>query len=389
MVSRAVAPDSFDAGVSAEPDDVAGAIARWLLGSAIQLPRGEHRGAVAGWLDADGRPSFAYGEITGYFLSWLAFASAAHRSPRSVGTDTDLSQRAASAARWLARGECEAHLRVARIPIAVSRDEDWRDHVGFTFDLAMIWRGVEHAQAWLGLRLAGLERALRAQLEARCERDGLRACWSLDPASPPPERWSTRPGPYQLKIAAVLLLSPRSTEPMRRSACATLARWRAAGSPAPDALLHPYLYFLEGWTALALAGYPGFAPAAAGRLFGEVMNHQARDGSLPGRLGSCCGERGRPERERADVLAQALRLGATMIAAGWLDLRDWEARLDRLERRLRSCIASDGAVLFHPRGESPVNRNSWCSMFASQAVAFHERVRAGQPLPREWLALLV
>ncbi|MGH7111739.1 MAG: hypothetical protein ACREFK_15080, partial [Stellaceae bacterium] len=47
-------------------------IEEWLLSPAIQVQSGPHTGAIAGWLESDGRPSFAYGEITGYWLSWIS-----------------------------------------------------------------------------------------------------------------------------------------------------------------------------------------------------------------------------------------------------------------------------------------------------------------------------
>jgi hypothetical protein len=51
-------------------------ISQWLRTSDIVFRAGPHKGAVAGWLSEDGDPSFAYPEITGYYLSWLA--SSAH-----------------------------------------------------------------------------------------------------------------------------------------------------------------------------------------------------------------------------------------------------------------------------------------------------------------------
>ena len=48
-------------------------IATWLLSSGIQFQTGPESGAVAGWLEANGKPSFAYPEITGYYLTCLGF----------------------------------------------------------------------------------------------------------------------------------------------------------------------------------------------------------------------------------------------------------------------------------------------------------------------------
>ena len=44
----------------------------WLLEGPAQLRTGEHAGGVAGSFDAQGRAGYVYGEITGYYLHWLA-----------------------------------------------------------------------------------------------------------------------------------------------------------------------------------------------------------------------------------------------------------------------------------------------------------------------------
>src|SRR5487761_82549 len=57
------------------PDEIsakAKQIEEWLLSPAIQVASGPHAGAIAGWVEADGSPSFAYGEITGYWLTWIS-----------------------------------------------------------------------------------------------------------------------------------------------------------------------------------------------------------------------------------------------------------------------------------------------------------------------------
>src|SRR6266446_5666404 len=51
------------------------AIADWLLHSNVRIRSGRHAGAIAGWLNEHGEPEFAYPEITGYYLSWLAFVA--------------------------------------------------------------------------------------------------------------------------------------------------------------------------------------------------------------------------------------------------------------------------------------------------------------------------
>ena len=66
----------------------------WLLHAPIQPEDGEHRGAVAGWLDEDHRPAFLYGEVTGYYLTCGGFMA------RDAGSEL-LRQRLDAAESWL------------------------------------------------------------------------------------------------------------------------------------------------------------------------------------------------------------------------------------------------------------------------------------------------
>src|SRR5437773_12279504 len=53
------------------------AVRTWLLNSNARIRSGRHKGGIAGWLNEIGDPEFVYPEITGYYLSWLAFVSEA------------------------------------------------------------------------------------------------------------------------------------------------------------------------------------------------------------------------------------------------------------------------------------------------------------------------
>jgi len=69
------------------------ALTSWLLGDRAQVASGTHAGAVTGWVDREGRASYVYPEITGYYLQWLAWHAACH----GVNDET---RRRAAAARW-------------------------------------------------------------------------------------------------------------------------------------------------------------------------------------------------------------------------------------------------------------------------------------------------
>ncbi|MBN8482336.1 MAG: hypothetical protein J0L88_12175, partial [Xanthomonadales bacterium] len=60
--------------MNARVADTAAKLRRFLTGPGIQVAEGRHAGAVIGALDDAGRARYAYPEITGYYLHWLAEA---------------------------------------------------------------------------------------------------------------------------------------------------------------------------------------------------------------------------------------------------------------------------------------------------------------------------
>jgi len=67
----------------------------WLLSDEVQLTDGDLRGAVLGWFDGRPESFFAYGESTGYFLSYLSYRHALLAGGR------ELEDHAAEAGTWL------------------------------------------------------------------------------------------------------------------------------------------------------------------------------------------------------------------------------------------------------------------------------------------------
>ncbi|HEY6824869.1 MAG TPA: hypothetical protein VI195_10545, partial [Steroidobacteraceae bacterium] len=74
---------------------IASRVARWLLHGPAQVASGPHAGGVAGTLDADLTPRYAYPEDTGYYLQWLCWYATI------TGSATELVPRAVAAHRWL------------------------------------------------------------------------------------------------------------------------------------------------------------------------------------------------------------------------------------------------------------------------------------------------
>jgi hypothetical protein len=336
---------------AAEISDAAGRIEEWLLTAPIQSTAAPYAGGVAGWLEADGATSFTYGEITGYWLTWL---SGLRRDP------ADIALRAAAAVGFLEAtwsGAEPPPTRLYQHPAA----PDWRNRAVFCFDMAMIVRGLAHAAPAVGAeRCAAVAKRVLPWLTRCISEDGtLLTHVALTGGGPLPWRWSTMPGPFQMKAAAALLQAPAAwlPPPLAEAACRTIARWQ--GRAAEHADLHPRLYALEGGVLAggsAAADLAGIVIPADGRITENAADPTAL--------------------VRADVLAQAIRILVLVegeAAAGA------QARAALLADALLCHVNTEGAVLFR-RGTGP--RNVWCAMFAAQALSWLAAGTRGEAIDR-------
>lgn len=335
----------------------------WLLHSGIQLEGGPQRGGIAGWLDRDGLPEFVYLEITGYYLTTMAWlASGAAYSAQNIDT---ASRRARLAAGWIASAFDKESAPPTRVYLS-GPPVDWRNNAVFSFDLAMAARGVASASQLVGW--------------PECERTLQAVCGRLDrissgfdimeshefvvpDATTMPDRWSTRPGPHHLKAAAAMLPLPKRVvgDAMTVTARRTCDHWAKsfADEAWPCEELHAALYAMEGM--LLRAGELGDL-AAVERAFVRLMELQEPDGSLPPTIAG--------GTVRSDVLAQALRMGLLLRARGCLSERRWSDKLDLLADALLKFVRPDGGVLFAL--DQPMV-NTWCAMFAHQALYLRGR----------------
>jgi hypothetical protein len=342
----------------------------WLLHSGVQLECGPQRGGVAGWLDRDGKPDFVYLEITGYYLTAMAWLSGAASSPEHVAT----AERCARlAVRWIA-----THVEGEAVPptrlYLSGHPADWRNDAVFSFDLAMAARGVaatrqlagrrEHRRALIGL-CSRLNR-ISSGADVMASHELL-----AGDVTTMPDRWSTRPGAHHLKAAAAILRLPKRVagDAMLDMAQRTCGHWADSllADEWPCQELHALLYALEGM--LIQRGARDDLAAVAG-VFARLMELQKADGSLPEAIGG--------GTVRSDVLAQVLRVGLLLRDRGYLTTSDWTDRLDRLTGALLGFVRPDGGVLFSL--DQSIS-NTWCAMFAHQALYLRacEASRSKQP----------
>ncbi|MFD7976469.1 hypothetical protein [Streptomyces sp. NPDC059071] len=345
------------AGLSGETAEAARRIERWLLSGGAQIEEGAQRGAVAGRLDPEGRPEFVYLEITGYYLTSMAWlASGAASSPDRAAEARAHGRQALD---WISRSLAERGVPPTRLYVS-GAPSDWRNAGVFTFDLAMAARGaatfgqVTGYEAWKE-PAAGLCTAIDGMTSGSAV---LRSHDAVARA-PLPDRWSTRPGPHHLKAAAALLRIPDGVlgAPLARVCRRTCGHWETVlGETWPCREVHPLLYGIEG----LLIGAPSAndeALEAVERLYARLMRLQAADGTLTETTGGGL--------VRSDVLAQALRIGRVLRGRGRLQGDGWAGRLGDLTRALLGFVQADGGVRFS-RDQEAVN--TWCAMFAHQAL---------------------
>lgn len=326
----------------------AGALRHWLLDGPAQLRAGEHAGGVIGSLDAAGQAVYVYGEITGYYLHWLAGLEDA---------TTVRAERARAAVDWCER-QFAAGVPATRVYV-VTAVEDWRNAAVFLFDLAMLAGGIARAvSAGLIPVPHTLLQRLSTELARLVVNGELTPLRRLYPSTTLPDRWSTRFDRFELKAATrVLMLQEITPLPATlQAACLRCVAQRAPeAAQAPVEWLHPTLYFIEGVLACHRTYWPG-----AAELLQRLLAFDNGRGELPEA----------PETSavwRSDIIAQALRAGLLLRRHG-IAGAPTPAQLDRLAAALAARVSPDGALAFRPDPPLP---NVWCAMFAEQALRWH------------------
>jgi hypothetical protein len=339
----------------------------WLARAPIVVAEGPERGGVVGWLDEDGVAPFVYGEASGYYLTFLTWLA------RETGISFTTWARREAVLSW-----CRRRLEGNRVPptrcILNGYAPDWRNGFQFSFDLAMVLRGLVHA---------GCESPSRSLLAYLCRfvspAGTLRAALPLNKKFADVHRWSVEPGPYQLKtVAAILSASDFGIpETLRTAVGGSIDGWRRRTDLAGEA--HPLLYSIEG---LMLCGYYLRDPSlwrTAAETYARLLDYQAADGGLAASVpdsGSV---------QRSDVIAQTLRIGCLLRHLGHLK-PNWDSRLEGLASALDRFLLTDGAVSFlDPQVAASTHRNTWCAMFAHQAYWLYGRLLSGAAVPASFL----
>ena len=329
-----------------------------LLHGPVQLREGSMAGGVAGVLIAGEQPLYVYGEITGYYLHWLA----------TPNNDREQCQRAAQlAVDWLTRYLAQQPRPPTRVYLHAAA-EDWRNQAFFAFDLAMVAGGyarcIHHGLVDVDQSLV---QRLDVLLQAFITDDLLKVVLIHGDKSALPQRWSTQGGPFTAKTASrILLLNAVMPlqQPLVQLCQRQLQHYAAMAAGLPPEMLHPTLYAFEG---MVLAERPEWDAIAHG--LERLLLLQAEDGSLPEAADNL-------SLRRNDVAAQALRL-ALLLEARLGDKVRFDAVIHQLAQWLCVQVGVDGTLPFAP-GHPP---NSWCTMFAEQALRLYVAREQQQVLP--------
>lgn len=349
----------------------------WLLSSGIQAPAGH----FYAWYDLD-RSRFVrpYPEITGYGISTMCWLS-------DLNGDPGLLERARSAFDFLTEDAIHPvwHL-VGTRPLSSLATLAGPTYL-YGFDSGMVAAGLQRLASRVSDRRFGraVDRIAGTFVNHLLGADGIvQPLIDLQAGRPTsgPRGWSQRFSGYQLKSLVFLMLRQagerrRDEElALRTTVERVLAGQQSCGAfpagPDGETHLHPHLYTLEAlctgaavydearWLERAAAGY---------RYLGELL---AERSSLPTRA------RGRMRTvdfERADIVAQFLRVGSYLCSVGCMDRRHLDSDLRWASRRLRRYVIDHGphrgGVVFGQDWDGTVKRHANCAVTLISAQAFH------------------
>ncbi len=318
----------------------------------LSLPTIIDAGAVAGSVDQFNRPLYSYPEIAGYYLSYIAYLLQSGRRETSL-TENALKIIRHQQVLW--SGPVAPPTRNYS-PYALERT-DWRNEGMFIFDLAMLWRGITDVAAVMDVNIWDAAE-LRGYIGDFFSSTALRPVrWFDRRPENAPDRWSTRSGPYQLKVLAALRSAAkfqhdqRTLDQINVVLPAIVNEFNQARFH--DHNPHSIAYALEG--ALLLGRDIGIDFSLAREWVSNVA--QAIFSADTSNI----------DYRRSDAIAQLLRLSCCEpyfdpeIAHGLCEL-------------LVSTIQREGSMSFTLPPCGATNKNTWPVLFARQALDFYRRV---------------
>jgi uncharacterized protein YyaL (SSP411 family) len=361
----------------------------WILTSGIQNTGGTEKGGFNAWYDIkDDNYSFVYSEITGYGITTLLYINKFFE-----GNYLD---RAREAAQWLERKALHpcggVKTRYYLKALKESENYSFESENIYAFDNGMVLYGLINLyKIFRDEKYLELSERIAGFLLRKMKRpDGLfyavynaRTNQKIDDNW----KWSTQSGSYLAKLA--LGFSDLFEATKAREYKDTVIELGEAAMKFQDPSgrfitsrtdgsthLHPHMYSGEGlYYAGTRFGRKDFIESAV-KAVRWALDNQAVDGGVPKKY---VGNKF-INYYRSDALAQVIRLGALLRGSGYLAESDME-KLEKAKKCLLSFqLLNDeyqkGGFYYGYTldGKKTDHINSWCTMFALQALLSLERV---------------
>lgn len=350
----------------------------WLLNSGIQNLEGEHKGAFNSWFDIDkkGYP-YLYSEITGYGITTLIYLY-------DLSKEEIFLERAKLAADWLITKAthssggilCRYFYKKTEFMGSFESEEM------FLFDNGMVLNGITSLyEATKDEKYLKFSKKLADFIISKQKEDGsFYAVYDVKNKKlvDNGKKWSTQSGAFHNKISIGLTNLYKITEDKEYKKSAmkicdySLKFFKDNGrvvtfSKTGNSLFHPHCYAAEG---LYVAGkylknkkYLEYSKRATQYLFST----QKSNGGIP----QFFKNDKLIEFERSDILGQSLRLGVLNSINN--------EKLDKLARKLLKFQNLDkkqnGGFRYgyDDQGNRYEHINSWCTMFALQALILYNQ----------------
>lgn len=326
----------------------------WLTGSAVFAD-----GAIAGCIDSAGLALYTYPEISGYYLSYLAYRFNAD------GFTEQLAEKAKKILTYQKLMWSESAPPATRLYLHPGADaqSDWRNQGLFSFDVAMLARGITDISQYVD---AGLwsHRLLCHHIDAFWDSDRLTPVrWFAGRPAAAPDRWSTRVGAYQLKVLAALQRAAEvwNDSGLQKRIITVQSELTQRFNEGDFATHNPHsiAYAIEG---AVLLGGDGFDWGVADKWLQSFVH--AMDSGAQSDI----------DYRRADVIAQLLRLSCCEPFFTF-------SRANKLYCLLISVLNKDGSFQFALGPSGATYKNTWTAMFARQALDYYRDICfTGRPL---------
>lgn len=363
----------------------------WLIESSIQDTSGEgcRAGGVNSWYDLDtGRYPHIYPESTGYAVTTFIYLNRLKRN-------AELIKKAKLAADWLIGYDMENGTVKTRDCYS---EEKTGNGFTYAFDNGIVICGL--ANLYKETRdekyLKAAEKIAEFVIGKMQKEDGsFYAIYDSqkDELIDTEEKWSTQSGSYHAKLAIGFLKLYDTTRNEKYKESAEAVCREALKMQLPEGRfvshrdtkathIHPHCYSAEGLLYAGLKlGNERFIEAAE-KATKWAIDNLREDGGTNCLYNNCfegC--------ERSDTLAQVLRLGAVFWMMGKLS-EDQLKKMEKLKDRLLSFqhMRGDqkgGFIYAEEDGVKVAHLNSWCTMFAIQALDYYYKAASGKKIDVE------